>query len=88
MILAVARWSALRVVPAGMVQEGVGALVMVEAVAMVMTVWEVRRVERVVVIVVTLRKVRSRLRFLYWITALTGRVSMFPSSQRVELQLK
>jgi hypothetical protein len=78
-MVALARWSALREASVGVVQEGVGAL-MVEVVATVMTVREVRRVERVVVIVVTLRKVRFRLSFLYQMTALTGRVSMFPSS--------
>lgn len=52
--VAVAGWSALREMPAAVVQEGVGALVMVEVIVVVVTVWEVRRTERVVVIVVIL----------------------------------
>lgn len=49
-VLVVAVWSALAERVA-VVQEGVDVLVMMEVLATVMTVWEVRRVNRVVVIV-------------------------------------
>lgn len=65
-VVATAAWSALREMPTAVVQEVVGALVIVEVVVMVVTAWEVRRVERVVVIVDILWAVRFDLSAYRW----------------------